>query len=76
MNIIVIHHESGDTVAVVSDLDNLKGVASYSLIDEDDSKDIIKRNPRLQKEIQNIFSAVMHLFGFSISKPKGESNEP
>ena len=70
MKVIVIHHPDGDSIAVVADESNLKGIFEFTEIDDSDSKDIIKSNPALQKNLQDIFGGVMAMFGLRAVAPE------
>lgn len=74
MKVIIMHHENGDTVAVVSDNALLHGI-KYTEVDGDDSKKLISGNPDIQSDLQSVFKDVMAIFGIYVAPPQQASED-
>jgi hypothetical protein len=74
MKVVILHHADKDSIAIVADTANLKGVL-YTEVDEADTTGVLTSKPELQSELRMIFRDVMSMFGLSIAPPKVENVE-
>lgn len=73
MNVVVLHTEDGDTIAVVDSTEMLSP-HSFTEVHEDDRDGYLKTLPEQQLALQRIFKGVLSLFGIQVGKNDAQQN--